>query len=914
MKLISYKSDGLGGFFGVTHSIKLGTRKHLSYYKTNILLFFILLSGITQPDSSITTQVSLILALQRSDEAYKNIKPHTFRKFTITSSILRTSDILICLFVAKLLSWVYYLLLLSGDVEENPGPNPVDYLNDSSGASSTILSESLSCHLSIFHMNIQSIVPKIDLIRGEAEAYDVLIFSESWLKPTVLNDTICIENYLGPFRTDRPDRPGGGVVAYVRETIPCKRRPDLEIQGLEALWFEIAIKSKKILIGGFYRPPNSNTGYMDLIKESIDRAYNTNIVDIIITGDFNFNMMSNNLNKLKELILEYNLNQLITDPTHFTETSSSLIDLILVRNQANILCSMVADPFVPNQVRYHCPVVVFLKFTRPKIKNFKRRIWIHKLADYDKYRRLLSESELVTQLEQDSDISSNVKLINQTILKAAEISIPNKVVTIKPNDHPWITCHIKRLIRKRKRLHRRYNRTPNNHLWENYKLIRNQITTEIRKSKTEYFEKVDKLLSSNNCNTKTFWKLSKQVLNLKPSSTIPTLVTNNNYAETDFHKANMLNEYFASQTVVNDSNKQLPPLAPAQHILNSISVTEQDVNDVLINLDATKASGPDQISPRLLREGAPILSKPFSLIFNRSLQQGYFPREWKDANITPIHKKDEKSLPGNYRPISLLSQLGKTMERCVHKHLYNYVISHQILTPLQSGFVRGDSTTYQLIHTYHQFCQAVDSGKEVRAVFCDVSKAFDRVWHRGLLHKLAGIGCSEFIIKWFSSYLSDRRQRVMLNGQTSDWASVLAGVPQGSILGPLLFLIYINDLVSNIGCSIRLFADDTSLYIVVECPNTAANLLNSDLQTINKWADDWLVIFNAIKTLSMVISRKLIRTLHPPLFMNNIQLRETEKHKHLGLTFMNDCDWSIHVANIAAKASTRLNLMRSLKF
>ena len=144
MKPISYKSDGLGGFFGVTNSLKLRTRKHPSYYKTNILLFFILLSGISQPDSSITSQVSLILALQRSDEAYKNIKPHTFRKFTITSSILRTSDILICLFVTKLLSWVYYLLLLSGDVEENPGPNPVDYLNDSSGASSTILSESLS--------------------------------------------------------------------------------------------------------------------------------------------------------------------------------------------------------------------------------------------------------------------------------------------------------------------------------------------------------------------------------------------------------------------------------------------------------------------------------------------------------------------------------------------------------------------------------------------------------------------------------------------------------------------------------------------------------------------------------------------------------------------------------------------------
>ena len=148
-------------------------------------------------------------------------------------------------------------------------------------------------------MNIQSIVPKVDLIRGEADAYDVLIISESWLKPTVPNGTIHIENNLAPFRTDMPDRPGGGIVAYVCETIPCKRRPDLELKGLEAVWLELQFKSKKVLVGGFYRSPNSNLGYMDLIKESTDRAYNMNIVDIIITGDFNNNMISNdNLNTI----------------------------------------------------------------------------------------------------------------------------------------------------------------------------------------------------------------------------------------------------------------------------------------------------------------------------------------------------------------------------------------------------------------------------------------------------------------------------------------------------------------------------------------------------------------------------------------------------------------------------------------
>ena len=145
-------------------------------------------------------------------------------------------------------------------------------------------------------------------------------------------------------------------------------------------------------------------------------------------------------------------------------------------------------------------------------------------------------------------------------------------------------------------------------------------------------------------------------------------------------------------------------------------------------------------------------------------------------------------------------------------------------------------------------CNAVDSAKEFRAVFCDISKAFDRVWHRGLLHKLSGIGCSDKITSWFSSYLSWRKQRVVLSGHVSEWISILAGVSQGSILGPFLFLIYIDDIVKNLGCSIRLFADDTSKYIIVESPNGVAHSLNMDLNTISTWAEAWLVVFNIGKT------------------------------------------------------------------
>ena len=186
------------------------------------------------------------------------------------------------IFAIDLVLWTFTLILVSGDVEVNPGPDSLVSNTDSNHTISASSLDMLSNHLSIFHPNIQSIDPKMDIIRSGADAYDVLIFTESWLKPDISDTTIHIENFSQPFRNDRRNRLEGGVLAYVRETITCKRRHDLEINGLEAVWLELFVKSKKVLVAGIYRPPNSNLAYMDLIKESVDRAYNTNIVDIII--------------------------------------------------------------------------------------------------------------------------------------------------------------------------------------------------------------------------------------------------------------------------------------------------------------------------------------------------------------------------------------------------------------------------------------------------------------------------------------------------------------------------------------------------------------------------------------------------------------------------------------------------------
>ncbi|MEW8546213.1 MAG: reverse transcriptase family protein [Candidatus Thiodiazotropha sp.] len=910
-------SDGLGGISGVSQTIHMGGKKELRRKHLYSCLFPVLFMSILNASIYIVFCESIIISLQKSNEIYRDIIcPHaSIKSASFENNMVFSIKLFSSLVSIVLISWLFVFILNCGDVHPNPGPGSDSDLADVSQSSSNDSFEMLSNHLSIVHLNVLSLLPKIDLIRGEAEAYDILVFSETWLKPVIKNESILIENFSPPFRKDRSDRVGGGVAIYVRDTITCKERQDLEINGLEAKWIEIIVRSRKVLIGAFYRPPNSTTDYYNLILESFDRAYNTNISDIIITGDFNYDMSTNENNKIKDLMLQYQLTQLIKDPTNFTENSASLIDLFLVRNLTNVLFSGVLDSFIPDQIRYHCPVILLLKFIRPTLKSFKRRIWNYNLADYDKYRDLLSRSDLIRDLTLNN-IDDVIQNITEDIHKASLESIPNKIVTIRPSDHPWITTKIRKIIRKRKRTYRKYKRTKFIALWEKYKKLRNMVVREIRKSKAEYFDKLENSINSDSIDPKMFWKASKCLLNTnKKSYTIPPLFSDGRYAETDEEKANVLNDFFAAQSIVNDENKQLPPIRPVTYSqLQTISFTRQDVKDVLSNLQVSKASGPDLISPRLLKEGAEILATPLSVLFNFLITNEYFPIFWKDANVTPVDKKKDKSLPSNYRPISLLNQLSKVMERCVHKYVYNYINTNHLITTLQSGFIPGDSTTYQLLHTYHQFCEAVDSGKEVRVVFCDISKAFDRVWHKGLLHKLSCLGISGSLLNWFSSYLSNRRQRVVLNGICSGWTYIKAGVPQGSIMGPLLFLIYINDIVNEIHSHIRLFADDTSLYIIVENPQIAATTLNTDLGTITRWASDWLVDFNPSKTVSMIVSRKSAQTNHPPLFMDNTIISENTSHKHLGLTFSNTCTWSEHIKNITDTAWLRLNLLRVLKF
>ena len=423
----------------------------------------------------------------------------------------------------------------------------------------------------------------------------------------------------------------------------------------------------------------------------------------------------------------------------------------------------------------------------------------------------------------------------------------------------------------------------------------------IQESKKTPNETIENKLNSNTLTSRDWWSTLKSVISPTNSSSIPPLENNGQTYTDKLDKANLLN--FREQILINDDNVNVPDVANYDIVneLSSIILTPAEIEIVLKSLLVGKVVGPDGISNNILCELSVELSLPFCSLFNQSLQTGVFRNCWKIPNVCPIPKSGNRSFISNYRPVSLLCTSEKVFEITVFKNILNYFQYKNILSLLQSGFIPGDSTVYQLTYLYDSFSHALEFGNEVRVVFCDISKAFDRVWHEGPLKKLEAAGITGHLLTWFRSYLSDRRQRVVLPGVESVWNFIRAGVPQGSILGPLLFLLFINDIVTDIGSNIRLFSG-TSLSIIVENPDMATELLNMDLDKIMEWAKRWLVTFNPTKTESLLISRKINQPVHPPLFMDNQIIEEVSSHKHLGIFLSNDCSWHKHIDYVKEKA------------
>ncbi len=336
---------------------------------------------------------------------------------------------------------------------------------------------------------------------------------------------------------------------------------------------------------------------------------------------------------------------------------------------------------------------------------------------------------------------------------------------------------------------------------------------------------------------------------------------------------------------------------------------------LLDKLKTDKSAGPDNISPRLLKETATELSKGLAILFQRSIQEGKLPTPWKDATVSPVFKKGAKSDPGNYRPISLTSVVGKLLERLIRQCLMDHLKQHNLLSDSQFGFRNGRSCQLQLLHVLDSWTEDLDQGLNVDILFFDYSKAFDTVPHKKLVTKLKAYGITGNLLSWISDFLTNRRQCVVINGSHSNWVPVKSGVPQGSVLGPILFLLFVNDLPSVTTNPLWLFADDTkaSLSFTQE---EECQTLQDDINNMAAWTDKWQLSFNAKKCKAMYLGPK---NPHHQYYMADstglqTEIVSTTEEKDLGVTLDPKLTFKAHIAKITKKANSITgHIARNLK-
>ena len=440
----------------------------------------------------------------------------------------------------------------------------------------------------------------------------------------------------------------------------------------------------------------------------------------------------------------------------------------------------------------------------------------------------------------------------------------------------------------------------------------------ITKAKEKYLYSLGNKLNSPQTGTKSYWSILDKFLQKKKIPLIPPILWNGTFVKNICEKITLFNTFFPDQCTPINNSSTLPPF---EHKINSniedVSFSEQEIVSIIRSLNSNKAHGWDGIFIRMIKMCDELIAPPLKIIFDTALKSGIYPGKWKRENVIPVHKKESKNILKNYRPISLLPICGKIFEKCIYNSLYSYLESNNILSKSQSGFRKGDSCISQLLAIAHIIYSNFDAcpSLETRGVFLDISKAFDIVWHEGLLFKLESYGISGPLLSLLKSFLANRFQRVVLNGQSSCWKEILVGVPQGSILGPLLFLIFINDIPEGIQYNIKIFADDTSIFSVMKNSISASATLNEDLLLISKWAYPWKMSFNpdpSKQATEIVFSKKRSNTQLPALTFNNNILTPSDSHKHLGLILDRKLNFKNHLSEKISKANKGVGVIKRL--
>ena len=816
------------------------------------------------------------------------------------------------------------LLLMCGDVESCPGPESNDCMK-------TITSMR---GIKLFHQNIRSLFhnfTNLSVIFERYKGIDIMTLSETHITSDTFNDDDTLYQIPGYnfIKRNRQTGPGGGVAIYISADLNWKRRDDLEHDEVECIWIEIfQEKSKSFILGCMYRPPASSEYLSKYFTEVLDKMLMTLTElskEVILLGDLNSDFLKRNECKhLKDITTLYGFKQIISKPTRVTETSSTLIDVILSNNDSSI----VKNDVIPFSLSDHDMVGCVRKINYHKFNP--RTVRCRKYRDYDP-DKLCSDlsAQNYEHIYQMKDVNKAWMYLKRILTSTFNRHAPIILKRVKGRHCPWLTPEIKQHMNRRDQILRKARKSNIKSDMLSYKALRNYCNILIRNAKSNYHKN---LINENKNNPRMFWKSIKSVFpNNKGSSvnnsSIPFLESDcdTNYTS----KANIFCHFFSTvakklkEISIPMTNftwrKPIEIASRTNKKFNFKYVSKLFVEKQLNSLKRNKASGLDDLPPGLLKDAARVISKPLNHIINLSLQTGIIPSDWKVAKVTPIYKSGAKTKTDNYRPISILPILSKILEKAVQLQITEYLEENKLLSDKQFGYRKKRSTELATTLFIDDIRKEIDQGKMTGAVFIDLSKAFDTLGHSTLISKLKSYGLSKEAINWFADYLFQRYQVVSYDGEKSNSFPVTCGVPQGSILGPTLFMVYFNDLQDYLNHSkVIKFADDTVVYHSSKCFNVIQDNLNSDLKSLSNYFMDNELIINLKKnkTEAMLFGTAIRLSKNPDklcLFYKDHPITFSKSYKYLGTTVDPCLNLHDNFDSLYKRASSKLNLLAKLK-
>ena len=729
----------------------------------------------------------------------------------------------------------------------------------------------------------------------------VIIVSETWInksKPFLYS----LDNYIFLNKPSNSKSGGSGIFLRNNLNYTILENLDLKLMNCENLWLKLNLSlNKSIVIASIYRHPSHEIKtFQDKLLHNIATLNNSN-QHFVIGGDININLLKNNpnINSYKIHILSQGAVQLVNLPTRLCYKSNTLIDHIY----SNIPEEKTLTNCIIYDISDHLPIITYLKHYQSKKPDTKRKVFrdLNKI-NYDQLSQDLQQN-LNTLPYSNLNVSANElwdsfeNIFNKTLDKHAPLRIQTRK-EVKKSFSPWLNKNIICSIKTRQKLYKKAIKTSKLIDWTNFRSYRNKLNRTIKLEKQNYYK--SEIIKSKS-NIKRTWKTMNKIINLKQntntSNEIKVYDDTNSLVTCPKKVGNIFNHFFTTVGSNLSKNISAPISNNTSNLINQNhskikesfflnAITPKEVEQYILQMDPKKAIKSDCIPTKVIQMTSPIIAPVLSELFNRCIKESVFPDKLKSAEVHPIYKKGNKFLTTNHRPISTLSPFSKIFEKHILNQLTKFINKHNILHSFQYGFRKNSSTEMALTQITDEISNRMEDGQITCAIFLDLAKAFDTVDHNILLNKLNKYGVRGLPAKLITNYLQNRTQQTVIDNIKSDVLKINCGVPQGSILGPPIFNLYINDIVEASKFTIKLFADDACLLYSSKDPKQLEIIVNNELNKIDLWRKSNKLSINFTKSNYIIFTGKITKHKFKIKMDNNI-LERTNETKYLGIILDN---------------------------